>query len=214
MERTKKASKENRGIILVVSILLIGLLLTGAGGYTLARYVNEVERYLGKHVIDYAIVNNGEITEEMIIEKVERLQDFWEKHYNYSTPKFALCSLNPHAGEGGILGDEEETIIIPAVNELRKNGIDITNPLPADTLFIEAGQNYMKGKKAPYDCYLAMYHDQGLIPIKTVASEKTVNMTIGLDIIRTSPCHGTAFDIAGKNIANPQSMIEAIKQAL
>ena len=154
------------------------------------------------------------ITEEMIIEKVERLQAFWEKHYNYTAPKFALCSLNPHAGEGGILGDEEENIIIPAVNELRKNGIDITNPLPADTLFIEAGQNYMKGKKAPYDCYLAMYHDQGLIPIKTVASEKTVNMTIGLDIIRTSPCHGTAFDIAGKNIANPQSMIEAIKQAL
>ena len=154
------------------------------------------------------------ISEEMIIEKVERLQTFWKKHYKNSIPKFALCSLNPHAGEGGILGDEEETIIIPAVNELRKNGIDITNPLPADTLFIEAGQNYIKGKKAPYDCYIAMYHDQGLIPIKTVASEKTVNMTIGLDIIRTSPCHGTAFDIAGKNVANPQSMIEAIKQAL
>lgn len=154
------------------------------------------------------------ISEEMIIEKVERLQTFWKKHYKNSIPKFALCSLNPHAGEGGILGDEEEQIIIPAINKLRANGIDITNPLPADTLFIEAGQNYIKGKKAPYDCYIAMYHDQGLIPIKTVASEKTVNMTIGLDIIRTSPCHGTAFDIAGKNVANPQSMIEAIKQAL
>ena len=154
------------------------------------------------------------ITEDMIIEKVERLQKFWEKHYKNFTPKFALCSLNPHAGEGGILGDEEEKIIIPAVNKLRARGIDITNPLPADTLFIEAGQNYIRGEKAPYDCYIAMYHDQGLIPIKTVASEKTVNMTIGLDIIRTSPCHGTAFDIAGKNVANPQSMIEAIKQAL
>lgn len=154
------------------------------------------------------------ITTEMIIEKVERLSSFWKKFYNQPNPKFALCSLNPHAGEGGILGDEEEKIIMPAVNILREKGIDITNPLPSDTLFIEAGQNYLKGEKAPYDCYIAMYHDQGLIPIKTVASEKTVNMTIGLDIIRTSPCHGTAFDIAGKDIANPQSMVEAIKTVL
>lgn len=152
-----------------------------------------------------------EITTEMIVEKVQRLSEFWATHYNNSDPKFALCSLNPHAGEGGILGDEEEKIIMPAVERLRKMGVDITNPLPSDTLFIEAGQNYLRGEKAPYDCYIAMYHDQGLIPIKTVASEKTVNMTIGLDIIRTSPCHGTAFDIAGKDIANPQSMIEAIK---
>lgn len=154
------------------------------------------------------------ITTEMIIEKVARLSSFWTKFYNQPNPKFALCSLNPHAGEGGILGDEEEKIIIPAVESLRNRGIDITNPLPSDTLFIEAGQNYLKGEKAPYDCYIAMYHDQGLIPIKTVASEKTVNMTIGLDIIRTSPCHGTAFDIAGKDIANPQSMVEAIKTVL
>lgn len=154
------------------------------------------------------------ITTEMIVEKVQRLKEFWAKHYNNPAPKFALCSLNPHAGEGGILGDEEETIIIPAVKILREKGIDITEPLPSDTLFIEAGQNYLRGENAPYDCYIAMYHDQGLIPIKTVASEKTVNMTIGLDIIRTSPCHGTAFDIAGKNIANPQSMIEAIKAVL
>lgn len=154
------------------------------------------------------------ITTEMIVQKVQRLKDFWEKHYKNSTPKFALCSLNPHAGEGGILGNEEEKIIRPAVESLRNRGVNITNPLPSDTLFIEAGQNYLKGEKAPYDCYIAMYHDQGLIPIKTVASEKTVNMTIGLDIIRTSPCHGTAFDIAGKDIANPQSMVEAIKSVL
>lgn len=152
-----------------------------------------------------------EITTEMIVEKVQRLHEFWAKFYNQTNPKFALCSLNPHAGEGGILGDEETKIIMPAVEQLRKIGVYITNPLPSDTLFIEAGQNYLKGENAPYDCYIAMYHDQGLIPIKTVANEKTVNMTIGLDIVRTSPCHGTAFDIAGKNIANPQSMIEAIK---
>ena len=92
--------------------------------------------------------------------------------------------------------------------------LHITDPLPSDTLFIKAGQNYLKGEKAPYDCYIAMYHDQGLIPIKTVACEKTVNMTIGLDIIRTSPSHCTAFDIAGKDIANYDSMIEAIKCVL
>ena len=150
------------------------------------------------------------ITKELIIEKTKRLADFFKKHFNNSNPKFALCSLNPHAGEGGILGTEEEYIIKPAVEELRTNGIDITNPLPSDTLFIEAGKNYLNEKPAPYDCYIAMYHDQGLIPIKTIAGAKTVNTTIGLDIIRTSPSHGTAFDIAGKDIADPTSMIEAI----
>ncbi len=150
------------------------------------------------------------ITKELIIEKTKRLADFFKKHFNNSNPKFALCSLNPHAGEGGILGTEEEYIIKPAVEELRTNGIDITNPLPSDTLFIEAGKNYLNKKPAPYDCYIAMYHDQGLIPIKTIAGAKTVNTTIGLDIIRTSPSHGTAFDIAGKDIADPTSMIEAI----
>jgi 4-hydroxythreonine-4-phosphate dehydrogenase len=93
-------------------------------------------------------------------------------------------------------------------------GINITKPLPADTLFVEAGKNYLQGTTDKYDCYIANYHDQGLIPIKTIASDKTVNMTIGLDIVRTSPGHGTAFDIAGKNLANPTGMIEAIKAVL
>ncbi|MCD8378619.1 MAG: 4-hydroxythreonine-4-phosphate dehydrogenase PdxA [Candidatus Gastranaerophilales bacterium] len=154
------------------------------------------------------------ITKEMIADKIVRLNNFFVKHYNITAPKLALCSLNPHAGEGGILGTEEIKIIIPAVNELRKNGVNITMPLPSDTLFIEAAKNYYRGQKSPYDCYIAMYHDQGLIPVKTIAAEKTVNMTIGLDIIRTSPSHGTAFDIAGKNIANPISMIEAVRQVL
>jgi len=83
--------------------------------------------------------------------------------------------------------------------------------MPADTLFVKGVQNYINNEKSPYDCYIACYHDQGLIPIKAVATNKTVNTTIGLDVIRTSPSHGTAFDIAGKNIANPESMIEAIK---
>lgn len=154
------------------------------------------------------------ITKEFVLEKVERLRNHFQKKLNINKPSFALCALNPHAGENGIIGSEEESVMTPAVEALRERGINITNPLPADTLFINGIKNYLNGNKLPYDCYIACYHDQGLIPIKSVASEKTVNMTIGLDIIRTSPCHGTAFDIAGKNMANPESMIEAIKTCL
>ena len=154
------------------------------------------------------------LTKSMIIEKIERLRSYFQNRLYINKPSFALCALNPHAGENGILGDEEEKIMLPAIEAVRNRGINITNPLPADTLFIHGVQNYLNGEKSPYDCYIACYHDQGLIPIKSVASEKTVNMTIGLDIIRTSPSHGTAFDIAGKNIANPESMIEAIKYCL
>lgn len=145
------------------------------------------------------------ITKEMVVEKISNLQKFFENKLKIKEPKFALCGFNPHSGEDGILGREEIDILIPAVEELRKKGINITNPLPADTLFIKAEK---------YDCCIANYHDQGLIPIKTVAGDKTVNMTIGLDIIRTSPGHGTAFDIAGKNIADETGMIAAIKEVL
>ena len=154
------------------------------------------------------------LTKETIIEKTERLRSYFQNKLFIKKPSFALCALNPHAGENGLIGEEEENVIIPAIQAVRNRGINITNPLPADTLFIKAVQNYLKGEKSPYDCYIACYHDQGLIPIKSVASEKTVNMTIGLDIIRTSPSHGTAFDIAGKNIANPESMMDAIKYCL
>ncbi len=154
------------------------------------------------------------LTKELIIEKVERLRSYFQNKLFIKKPSFALCALNPHAGEGGILGDEEEKIMIPAVEALRTRGINITNPFPADNLFIKGVQSYLKGEKQTYDCFIACYHDQGLIPMKAAASDKTVNMTIGLDIIRTSPSHGTAFDIAGKNIASPDSMIEAIKACL
>ena len=154
------------------------------------------------------------LTKETIIAKVERLRSFFQNKLYISKPSFALCALNPHAGENGLLGWEEEKVMLPAIEALRTRGINITNPLPADTLFIDGVQKYLSGEKLPYDCYIACYHDQGLIPIKSVASDKTVNMTIGLDIIRTSPSHGTAFDIAGKNLAKPDSMIEAIKCCL
>ena len=143
------------------------------------------------------------------------LREFFKQHFKIENPKFALCGFNPHSGEDGILGKEEINILIPAVAELREKGVNITNPLPADTLFVGASREYFDDVSQPeYDCYIANYHDQGLIPIKTVAGDKTVNMTIGLDIIRTSPGHGTAFDIAGKNIADETGMIEAIKAVL
>lgn len=155
-----------------------------------------------------------ELTKEIVIDKVKNLDKFFKTKFNISAPKFALCAFNPHAGESGLLGREEIEILSPAVEFLNGLNIDISKPFPADTLFIKASEAYLGGNKNPYDCYIANYHDQGLIPIKAIASKKTVNMTIGLDVIRTSPSHGTAFDIAGKNIASEESMIEAIKQAL
>ena len=170
------------------------------------------------------------ITKEMVVEKIGNLKEFFVNKLGISEPKFALCGFNPHAGEDGILGKEEIDILIPAVNELRAKGVNITNPLPADTLFIKLAKEYLSESQnknnnflnslsscspdissSCYDCCIANYHDQGLIPIKTVAGDKTVNMTIGLDIIRTSPGHGTAFDIAGKNVADETFMGEAIK---
>lgn len=155
------------------------------------------------------------LTKEIVIEKVLNLREFFKLHFKIENPKFALCGFNPHSGEDGILGKEEINILIPAVAKLQEKGVNITNPLPADTLFVGASREYFDDVSQPeYDCYIANYHDQGLIPIKTVAGDKTVNMTIGLDIIRTSPGHGTAFDIAGKNVADETGMIEAIKAVL
>ncbi len=154
------------------------------------------------------------LTKEIIVKKITNLVKTFNNHFNIPNPRFALCGFNPHSGEDGILGREEIDILIPAVKELQALGVDISMPLPADTLFVKAGNYYFKGEKDDYDCYIANYHDQGLIPIKTVAGDKTVNMTIGLDIIRTSPGHGTAFDIAGQNIADPNGMISAIREVL
>ena len=152
----------------------------------------------------HCALKDVKLTKDMVIEKVTNLREFFVEKLGIKEPKFALCGFNPHSGEDGILGTEEIEILRPAVEILRGRGIDITDPLPADTLFV----NYFKDS---YDCYIANYHDQGLIPIKTVAGSKTVNMTIGLDVIRTSPGHGTAFDIAGKNLADETGMVEALK---
>lgn len=155
------------------------------------------------------------ISKDFVANKILNLKKFFKEHYQIQNPKFALCGFNPHSGEDGILGREEIEILHPVVAELRKLGVDISDPLPADTLFVKAAKDYLsKAQQPTYDGYIANYHDQGLIPIKTVAGESTVNMTIGLDIIRTSPGHGTAFDIAGKDIADENGMISAIKEVL
>lgn len=126
--------------------------------------------------------------------------------FRISNPRIALTGLNPHAGEGGALGREEIEIINPAAERLRSLGINATDAQPADTLF------HAEARKG-YDAVLAMYHDQGLIPVKTLDFHGGVNITLGLPIIRTSPDHGTAFNIAGKGIARPDSLIAAIKTA-
>ena len=154
------------------------------------------------------------ITKDLLIEKVQRINLVLKDKFNIAAPKIALCSLNPHAGENGILGREEIEEFVPAIEYLRAAGIDISNPMPSDTLFVKAAKAYMNAQKQPYDMYCACYHDQGLIPVKVLAMDDTVNMTAGLSIIRTSPAHGTAYDIAGKGLAGENSMICAIKQAL
>ncbi|MBR3604966.1 MAG: 4-hydroxythreonine-4-phosphate dehydrogenase PdxA [Candidatus Gastranaerophilales bacterium] len=154
------------------------------------------------------------LTVENIIEQTKILNNFLIEKYNIKNPKIALCALNPHCGEEGILGMEEIEILNPAVEFLNKNNISITKPISADALFARIGCEYLNNKKLSYDAILACYHDQGLCPIKALAFDNAINTTIGLDIIRTSPSSGTAYDIAGKGIANPNSMVEAIKLAL
>ncbi|MBQ2658743.1 MAG: 4-hydroxythreonine-4-phosphate dehydrogenase PdxA [Erysipelotrichaceae bacterium] len=124
----------------------------------------------------------------------------------YDTPKIAVAGLNPHAGENGLFGDEEIKEIIPAVSELREKGLNVSGPIPPDTVFLKC----LNGE---YDLVVAMYHDQGHIPLKLLDFDGGVNITCGLPIIRTSVDHGTAFDIAGKNIARPDSLIKAIEAA-
>jgi 4-hydroxythreonine-4-phosphate dehydrogenase len=146
------------------------------------------------------------LTAELIVATGKIVADSLKKWFAIASPRIAVTGLNPHAGENGLLGTEEDAIIVPAIAQLRAQGIDARGPYPADTLFHQAA-------RSGYDAVLAMYHDQGLIPIKTLAFERGVNITLGLPFVRTSPDHGTAFDIAGKGIANPASLIAALKLA-
>jgi 4-hydroxythreonine-4-phosphate dehydrogenase len=128
------------------------------------------------------------------------------RYFGVPRPRIAIAGLNPHAGEHGTLGTEDDHIVAPAIVTLRNEGMDVRGPLPADTMFHAAARE-------TYDCAVCMYHDQALIPIKTLAFDDGVNVTLGLPFIRTSPDHGTAFDIAGSGRANPASLVAALKLA-
>lgn len=147
----------------------------------------------------------GAITKQRVLSTI-RLAHGAMKFFGIERPKIGVAALNPHAGEGGLFGREEWDEILPAVLESRAEGIEASDPMPADTLFYKARKNY-------FDILVAMYHDQGLAPLKALAFGRAVNVTVGLPIIRTSVDHGTAYDIAGRGCADPVSLVEAIKLA-
>jgi len=142
-----------------------------------------------------------------VFEPIDLLNDALKEYFDIDNPKIGVAALNPHAGESGQFGDEEQRIIKPAILLAREQGINCCGPYSADTLFLRA----VRGE---FDGVVAMYHDQGMIPVKLVGFERATNVTIGIPIIRTSPAHGTAFDIAGQNIADPTGVKSAITTAI
>ena len=178
--------------------------LTGSGRAVMMFHSEHLRVVLATVHIPLAEVP-GQLTRAVIDETIaitaRELPRFGASH-----PRIAVAGLNPHAGEGGLLGREDEEVLRPAVAAAAADGIDVRGPFPADTLFGRA----LKGE---FDVVIACYHDQGLIPVKMAAFGRAVNVTLGLPIIRTSVDHGTAFDIAGRGVADPSSMIEAVKLA-
>jgi 4-hydroxythreonine-4-phosphate dehydrogenase len=147
-----------------------------------------------------------QLSSDLIVSTARIVVADLKARFGLAHPRLAVSGLNPHAGEDGSLGTEELTIVTPAIEILRGEGIDVRGPLPADTMFHDAARK-------TYDCAICMYHDQALIPVKTLAFEDAVNVTLGLPFIRTSPDHGTAFDIAGTGKADPSSLIAALRLA-
>src|ERR1700742_4588273 len=147
-----------------------------------------------------------QLSTDLIVSTARIVAAGLKNRFGIAKPRLALSGLNPHAGEDGSLGTEDRDIVKPAIDTLRAEGIDVRGPLPADTMFHDAARD-------TYDCAICMYHDQALIPIKTLAFDDAVNVTLGLPFIRTSPDHGTAFDIAGTGRANPSSLIAALRLA-
>lgn len=146
------------------------------------------------------------LTGELIVETCRIAHEDLRQRFGIETPRLAVAGLNPHAGEGGAIGKEDEDIIRPAIERLRGEGIDAIGPLPADTMFHDEA-------RARYDVAVCMYHDQALIPAKALGFDDSINVTLGLPFVRTSPDHGTAFGIAGKGLAREQSLVAALKLA-
>lgn len=148
----------------------------------------------------------AQLTTELILTVSRIVARDLKERFGVAKPRLALAGLNPHAGEDGALGDEDVKVVAPAIDALKHEGIDARGPLPADTMFHATARNN-------YDVAICMYHDQALIPVKTLAFDSGVNVTLGLPFVRTSPDHGTAFDIAGTGRANPSSLVAALKLA-
>jgi len=142
-----------------------------------------------------------------VFEPIDLLNSALKEYFSVENPRIGVAALNPHAGEDGQFGDEEQRIISPAILLAQEQDINCEGPFPADTLFLRAAQG-------EFDGVVAMYHDQGMIPVKLLAFDRAVNITIGIPIIRTSPAHGTAFDIADRNLADPAGMKSAITTAI
>jgi 4-hydroxythreonine-4-phosphate dehydrogenase len=180
--------------------------LTGAAGKQIMMLASPDLRVVPVTV--HASLRNsiGMLTTDAIVVAARTTAAALRREFGIAHPRLAVAGLNPHAGEQGALGDEETTIIAPALATLRAEGIDVSGPWPPDTMFTRSA-------RARYDAAICMYHDQALIPLKTLDMDHGVNITLGLPIVRTSPDHGTAYDIAGKGIADPSSLIAAIELA-
>jgi 4-hydroxythreonine-4-phosphate dehydrogenase len=175
--------------------------LTGAGRFAMMFHSDALRVILATVHIPLADVPRI-LTRDVMVETIA-LASSELPRFGFPSPRLAVAGLNPHAGEHGLMGSEEDAVIAPAIHECRDRGIEVKGPFPGDTVFLRA----MRGE---FDAVIACYHDQGLIPIKLAAFGRAVNVTIGLPIIRTSVDHGTAFDIAGKGIADHSSLVHAV----
>jgi 4-hydroxythreonine-4-phosphate dehydrogenase len=175
--------------------------LTGARDVAMMFYSDELRVVLA--TIHIALAEVPRVLTAALMERTIALTARELPRFDKVEPRIAVAGLNPHAGERGLFGREEGDVIVPAIEACRARGIDVSGPFPADTVFVRA-------RRGEFDVVIACYHDQGLIPVKLVAFGKAVNVTLGLPIIRTSVDHGTAFDIAGKGVADPDSMIAAV----
>nr|WP_294502785.1 4-hydroxythreonine-4-phosphate dehydrogenase PdxA [uncultured Rhodopila sp.] len=180
--------------------------LTGATGRQIMMLASPLLRVVPVTVHASLKASIAMLTTEMIVAASRTTAAALGREFGIVAPRLAIAGLNPHAGEQGALGSEEATLIEPAIDKLRSEGIDVSGPWSADTMFSPKS-------RVRYDVAICMYHDQALIPLKTLDMNHGVNITLGLPIVRTSPDHGTAFDIAGKGVADPASLIAAIELA-
>jgi 4-hydroxythreonine-4-phosphate dehydrogenase len=178
--------------------------LTGAPAVAMLFYSAAIRVVLA--TVHIALAEVPRMLTREALESVIRLTARELPRFGFPTPRLAVAGLNPHAGEHGVIGGEEDVVLVPAIAACRASGILVSGPFPGDSVFVRAA-------RGEFDAVIACYHDQGLIPVKLLAFGKAVNVTLGLPIIRTSVDHGTACDIAGKGIADPGSLIEAVKLA-